>query len=80
MKKFKEGETNIEDKPHSGRPSSTATTDANHQRVDKLICAERQVTIRELAVQLECGHNAVRKWVQQCTPDVFQRGFKSWVQ
>jgi histone-lysine N-methyltransferase SETMAR len=40
MKKFKEGETSIADKPRSGRPS-TATTDMDRQRVDELISAER---------------------------------------
>jgi transposase len=62
MKKFKEGETSNEDKPHSGRPSTT-TTDTNRQRVDELIRAERRVTLRELVAQLDCGHNAVKKWV-----------------
>jgi transposase len=78
MKKVKEGETSIEDKPRSGRPS-TVITDTNRQRVDELIREERRVTRRELAAQLDCGHNALKKWVQQCTPDFF-RGFKSWVQ
>jgi transposase len=40
MKKFKEGETSIDEKPRSGRPSTT-TTDANRQRVDELIRAKR---------------------------------------
>jgi transposase len=78
MRKFKEGVTSIEHKPRSGRPS-TATTDTNRQRVDELIRAERRVTLRELATQLDCGHNAVKKWVQQYTPEFFKKGFKSWV-
>ena len=86
MKKFKEGETSIEDKPRSGRPS-TATTDTNRQRVDELIRADRRVTIRELAAQLDCGHNALQKMVEdfgyrkvcakwvprQLTPDLKER-------
>lgn len=86
MKKFKEGETSIEDKPRSGRPS-TATTDTNRQRVDELIRADRRVTIRELAAQLDCGHNAIQKMVEdlgyrkvcakwvprQLTPDLKER-------
>jgi hypothetical protein len=62
MKKFKGGETSNEDKPRSGRPS-TATTDMNHRRVDKLIRSERRATLRELATHLDCVHNAVKKWV-----------------
>ncbi len=86
MKKFKEGETSVEDKPRSGRPS-TATTDTNRQRVDKLIRAERRVTIRELSAQLNCDHIAIQemvkdlryrkvcaKWVpRQLTPDLKER-------
>src|ERR1700761_8057826 len=62
MKKFKEGETNIEDKPRSGRPS-TATTDNNRQRVDQLIRTDRRVTIRELAAQLDVGHDIIQQIV-----------------
>jgi hypothetical protein len=72
MKKFKEEEISIEDKPRGGRPS-TETTDTNRQRVDELIRAERRVTLRELAAQLDCGHNAAKKWVQQCTPQFFKQ-------
>jgi transposase len=79
IKKFKEREISIEDKPRRGRPS-TATTDTSRQRVGELSHAERRVTLRELATRLECGHNAVKKCVQQCTPEFFQIGFKSWVQ
>ncbi|XP_053353685.1 protein GVQW3-like [Clarias gariepinus] len=63
MKKFKEGENSIEDKPRSGRPT-TATTDKNRQQVDELIRTDRQVTIRELAAQLDCGHSAIQKMVK----------------
>jgi transposase-like protein len=77
MKKFKERETSIEDKSRSGRPS-TATTDTNRQRVDASIRAERRVTLRELAAQLDCGHNATKKWVQQCTPEFFKEDSRDW--
>jgi biotin operon repressor len=79
MKKSKEGETSIEDKPRSGR-QLISTTDTYRQRVDELIRAERRVTLRELATQLDCSYNAVKKWIKQCTPEFFQRRFKSWVQ
>jgi hypothetical protein len=74
MKKFKEEEARIEDKPR------TATTDTNRQPVDELIRAERRVTLRELATQLDCDHNALKKWVLQCTPEFLQREFKIWAQ
>jgi hypothetical protein len=37
---FKEEKTSIEDKPRSGKPSTTITG-MNRQRVDELICAEK---------------------------------------
>jgi hypothetical protein len=55
------------------------TTDTNHQRVDELIRMERQVTLRDRPAKLDCDHSAVKKWVQQYTPEIFQRGFKSWI-
>jgi hypothetical protein len=54
------------------------TTDTNCQRVDELIRAEIRVTLHELAAQLHCGHNAVKKCVQQCTLNFFKEDSKVW--
>jgi histone-lysine N-methyltransferase SETMAR len=62
----------------------------NRQRVDELIREERRVTRREFAAQLDCGHNAMQKmledlgyrkvcakWVpRQLTPELKERVVK----
>ena len=86
MKKFKAGETDIADKPRSGRPS-TSFTQENSARVDELIRQDRRIIIQEIAdaVDVSYGsansmvdslgyHKVCAKWVpRQLTPDIRQR-------
>ena len=62
VKHFKDGNTSIQDQPHSGRPR-TASTEPNKKRVDEIINADRRVTQDEIATKLGIGHNAVQEMI-----------------
>jgi len=55
---FKDGRTDIIDKPRSGRPSS-AVTEANKQRVDELIRSDRRVTTKNIIYLIGVSHGTV---------------------
>ena len=50
-KMFSEGREYVNDKDHAGRPS-TSTTDENNGEVKKIVLANRQITVREVAEDL----------------------------
>ena len=60
MKHFRDGNTRIQDQPHSGRPR-TASTEPNKNRVDEIIKEDRRVTLDTIATKLGIGHNAVQE-------------------
>ncbi|GBM16164.1 hypothetical protein AVEN_126435-1 [Araneus ventricosus] len=51
-KRFREGRTNIEDNPRSGRPSSS-TADENVERVREIVRADRRITLDAIVSELE---------------------------
>jgi hypothetical protein len=46
VERFSIGDSDVKDKPRSGRPG-TAVTSRNEQRLNQLIRANRRITIRE---------------------------------
>ena len=58
VERFSSGESDVKDKPPSGRPC-TAVTPRNEERLDQLIRANRQITTRELCTELNIGFNAL---------------------
>lgn len=64
VKKFREGETEINDKPRSGRPSTSVTND-NRQRVDELIRGDRRITIYEIADALQVAYGSAQSMVEE---------------
>jgi transposase len=83
VKKFRDGESEIADKPRSGR-SSTSVTDNRRSRIDELIRENRRITIHKIADALQLFYGSVQamienlgyhkvcaKWVpRQLTPDL----------
>ena len=59
---FKDGNTNIQNQPRSGRPR-TASTEPNKKRFDEIIKENRPVTLDAVATQLGIGHNAVQEMI-----------------
>lgn len=86
VKKFREGETEIEDKPRCGRPSTSVNVE-NEELVDDMIRGNRRITIAEIEDTLEVSYGSVQtmiteldyrkvcaKWVpRQLTPDLKER-------
>ena len=60
VKHFKDGNTSIQDKPHSGRPR-TASTEPNKKRGDEIIKEDRCVMLDAIATKLGIGHSAVQE-------------------
>ena len=56
--RFSSGDSDVKDKPRSGRPC-TAVTPRNEERLDQLIRANRRITTRELCTELNIGSNAL---------------------
>ena len=56
--RFSSGDSDVKDKPRSGRPR-TAVTPRNEERLDQLIRANRRNTTRELRKELNIGCNAL---------------------
>jgi len=63
VKRFKDGNTSIQDEPRSGRPR-TASTELNKERVDEIIQDDRHVTVDTIARTLGIGHNAVQEMIE----------------
>ena len=60
--RFSSGDSDVKDKPRSGRPC-TAVTPRNEERLDQLIRANGRITTRELCTELNIGCNAMeRRW------------------
>ena len=57
VERFSSGESDVKDKPPSGRPC-TAVTPRNEERLDQLIRANRQITTRELCTELNIQSQA----------------------
>ena len=62
VKHFKDGNTSIQDQPHSGRPR-TASTEPNKKRADEIIKEDRRVTLDEIATKLGIGHIVVQEMI-----------------
>jgi len=60
--RFSSGDSDVKDKPRSGRPC-TAVTPRNEERLDQLIRANRRITTRELCTELNIGCNALEAMV-----------------
>ena len=56
--RFSSGNSDIKDKPRSGRPC-TAVTPRNEECVDQLIHANQQITTRELCTELNISCSAL---------------------
>jgi len=59
---FSSGDSDVKDKPRSGRPC-TAVTPRNEERLDQLIHVNRRITTRELFTELNIGCNALEAMV-----------------
>ena len=59
---FSSGDSDVKDKPRSGR-TSTAVTPRNEERLDQLIRANRWITTRELCTELNIGFSALETMV-----------------
>jgi transposase len=57
-KAFKDGNTDFDDQPCSGRPRK-ASTDRNKEKLDELITENRRVTVGEMAAEIGIGQRAV---------------------
>jgi transposase len=55
LKKFSQGRSKVADDTRPGHPVETAT-EATVQRVEKLIQADRRITIDSVATALGCSH------------------------
>ena len=60
--RFSSGDSDMKDKPCSGRPC-TAITPRNEECLDQLIHANQQITTRELCTELNIGFNALEVMV-----------------
>ena len=60
--RFSSGDSDVKDKPRSGRPC-TAVTPRNDERLDQLIRENRRITTRELCTELNIGFNALETMV-----------------
>jgi len=60
VKRFKDGNTSIQDQPHSGRPR-TASTESNKKVVDEIIKEDRHVMLDTIATKLGTEHNAAQE-------------------
>ena len=60
--RFSSGNSNVKDKPHSGRPC-TAVTPRNEEHLDQLIHANQQIMTRELCTELNIGFIALETMV-----------------
>jgi len=58
---FSSGDSDVQDKPRSGRPC-TSVTPRNEERHDQLLRAKRRIT-RELCTELNIGFNALKTMV-----------------
>jgi len=59
VRHFKDGNTSIQDQPHSSHPR-TASTEPNKKRVDEIIKEDRHVMLDAIAIKLGIGHTAVQ--------------------
>ncbi|XP_025161753.1 putative uncharacterized protein FLJ37770 [Harpegnathos saltator] len=57
-KAFKEGQEEVADEPRSGRPK-TARTDENVDRMCKVLCSDRRLSIQQIADTLHMSTFAV---------------------
>ena len=62
VKRFKDGNTSIQDQPRSGRPR-TASNEPNKKRVDEIINGDRRVTLDVITTKHGIGHNAVQEMI-----------------
>jgi len=63
VKHFKDGNTSIQDQPHSSRPR-IASTEPKKKRVDKIIKEDRHVTLDTIATKPGIGRNAVQEMIE----------------
>ena len=59
---FSSGDSDVQDKPRSGRPC-TSVTPRNEERLDQFIRANRRIKPRELCTELYIGFNALEMMV-----------------
>ena len=62
VKHFKDGNTSIQDQPHSGR-TRTASNEPNKNKADEIIKENRCVTLDAVATKLGIWHNAVQEMI-----------------
>ena len=62
MARFSSGDSDVKDKPRSGRPC-TAVTPRNEERLDQLIRVNWRITTRELCMELNIGCSALEMMV-----------------
>ena len=62
MARFSIGDSDMKDKPRSGRPC-TAVTPQNEECLDQLIRANRRITNRKLCTEMNIGCNALETMV-----------------
>ena len=57
---FSEGRESVKDEPRSGRPS-TSRNEENEERIQKLLRADRRLTVRKIAEQLHLNHTTTHQ-------------------
>jgi hypothetical protein len=62
VKRFKDGNTHIQDQPRSGRPQTTST-EPNKKTADEIIKEDRRVKLDAIATQFGTGHNTVQETI-----------------
>jgi hypothetical protein len=60
--RFSSGDSDMKDRPRSGRPC-TAVTPRNEERFDQLIRANRRITTSEMCTELNIGFSALETMV-----------------
>ena len=63
-RRFKEGRENVQDDPRSGQPKMQRT-DANVDRVRKLVRSDRRLRVRVIAEELNMNRETVRQIVKE---------------
>ena len=63
-KSLLEGREQVEDEPHTGRPSTSKTND-NVERVRSLVRSDRQMTLRMISSELNLNRFTIHKILTQ---------------
>ncbi|KAG5320519.1 SETMR methyltransferase, partial [Acromyrmex heyeri] len=79
-KMFSEGREDVNDEERAGRPS-TSTTDENIDEVKKIVLANRRITVREVAEDLNIGRSLSNEGIKkvECVVQSISSTYVSYV-